>query len=106
METKLFEVRDRATYIPVMATKLTSYESREKHLLWSTGFTPGNDLVLIAPLTNLSKAHYSAYEWGDEERTFTTAHTFIQKNFDELPTGSVIDVEFLLGETDKPKEAQ
>jgi len=36
----------------------------------------------------------------------TVAHAYIEKNFHNLNSGDVIDVEFILGETDKPKTSE
>jgi len=33
----------------------------------------------------------------------TVVHLHLEKHFEELPSGSVIDVEFILGETAQPK---
>ena len=35
-----------------------------------------------------------------------TAHLYIEKNFDALKDGDVVDVQFILGESDKPKTSE
>ncbi len=32
------------------------------------------------------------------------AHLYINEHFDEMDNGAVVDVEYILGETDKPKK--
>jgi hypothetical protein len=48
------------------------------------------------------------YNWAGAPmvRTLTTAHKYIEENFDALETGSVIDVEFILGETKTIKRSE
>lgn len=106
MKTKIFEIRDRATFIPVLCTKLQSEEKREAALLDATGYPTDHDYVMVTELENPGNTHYSGYDYGQNERTFSVAHRFIEENFDKLPTGAVVDVEFILGETLSPKGPQ
>jgi hypothetical protein len=55
-------------------------------------------------MTSTQRCHYDAFEWGD--RTFFNAHQFIEKNWNELPNGALIDVRHILGETDSPCETE
>jgi hypothetical protein len=52
-------------------------------------------------LNNLARSAYDPYDWND--RTMQTAHNYIAKNFDDLSNGDVVDVEYILEETDEPK---
>lgn len=101
--SKLFEVRDDATCISVLATKMISNNIQEKYLLRRVGYA---DQPVCILLTNLSyyKSAYDPFDWGN--RTMHEAHKYILEHFDNLETGAVIDVEFILGETDKPKESE
>ena len=103
MKTKLFEIRDRGTFMPAMATIMTSSNFEEIYLLGSSGFSNSNPLIILHFL-ELNKAHYDAYHW--EDRTRFTAHQYIQKNWEKLNSGDVIDVEYVLGETEEPKVSQ
>lgn len=100
MKTKIFEIRDRATYFAVLATKLESDFVYEKAQLRYNGF--GTGLVMMTRLTD-GKGQYAPYKWDD--RTMTTAHMYITTHFDMLETGYVVDVEYINGETDKPKKS-
>ena len=106
MQVKLFEVRDRATYIPVIAIKMKSSTATENYHLRRSGFSNENPLITILRLNDM-KANYGAYQWESYmKRTMGQAHTYIEKNFDNMKTGDVVDVEFISGETDKPKESE
>ena len=103
MKTKLFEIRDRGTFMPAMATRATSNDEQEKYLLASSGFAFNSSFVILHFL-ELDKASYDPYGWGG--RTMTTAHRYIQENWEKLKSGDVIDVEYVLGETSEPKMSQ
>lgn len=104
METKTFEIRDRATFIPCLAIKMVSQGNmRDRYLLRRAGYEDrdgGRPIICLLNLNTYS-SHYSPFRWGS--RTMTEAHRFIEDHFDDLPTGDVIDVEFILGETKKKK---
>lgn len=104
LETKFFEIRDTGTFIPAVGIKM-DYKGKspqECFLLKTSGYGHDNPLIMLV-LIEINACHYDCYEWGD--RTRQIAHKYIQENFDSLESGSVIDVEFILGETLKPKEA-
>lgn len=100
MIVKLLEVRDRATFLPVMATKTIWDNEGQRYLLGRVGFQ-GVPSVILTRLNGESPSSADCYYWGD--RTLQTAHNYILAHFDELKDGDVVDVEFILGETDKPK---
>jgi hypothetical protein len=101
---KYFEIRDRATFIPVFAFRARSETSHpaETYLLSRAGYGLFNDsdLVIMGRLEGHG-SYYDPYAWNS--RTMTTAHNFIMEKFDHLESGAVVDVEFILGETEKPK---
>lgn len=107
METKTFEIRDRATFIPCLAIKMVSQgNKRDRYLLRRAGYEDrdgGRPLIFLIHL-NSKTGRYSPFEWGN--RTMVEAHRFIADHFDDLPTGDVIDVEFLLGETMEEKVSE
>lgn len=105
MQTKLFEVRDRGTFIPVMAT---IFDGAEHPLLHAAGYVAGQHYVILAKLTGGDcAATYDPFFWPANPRTMREAHLFIDKTpWGDLKNGDVIDVEFSLGETSVKKESQ
>jgi hypothetical protein len=119
MLTKMFEVRDRDTFIPVVATKLSpdtrwntglekSELDAEKFLLESAGYRDSRHYILLSKIDGGScKSNYTPFGWDKNDgRTMFCAHEFIEQNFDSLESGEVIDVEYLLHETKVKKETQ
>lgn len=108
MITKTFEVRDRKTFIPVLAVKLVPDQEAERYLFAESGFglTKGEQAtyVLMAKMSEWSTSTTDPFEWKD--RTLQEAHNYINEHFDLLTSGEVIDIEFILGETKKPKQPQ
>ena len=100
MKVKTLEIRDRATFIPVFAISTQANNPEQHYLLRRAGYSPNSDLIMIG---SLHKGHhtYNYYDWDD--RTMKTAHKYIEENFQDLKDGDVIDVEYILGETNKPK---
>lgn len=105
MNSKLFELRDRGTFVPVMATKVEPASSQEAYLLGRAGYNLRENYVIMCGLDGgLDKATCDPYDWSN--RTRQVAHEYIRENFDELENGQVIDVEFILGESGAPKESE
>lgn len=50
-------------------------------------------------------AQYDPNRWG-YGRTMEVAHQFITEHFDELPSGTVVDVQHITGETSQPKVSE
>jgi hypothetical protein len=101
MQNKLFEVRDRATFIPVMAIHIDgNCTDQEDWLLRRSGYGKGEgrDYVYLIHLQT-GEGQYDPYKWGCCSRTLYEAHRYIVTHFDKLQTGDVIDVEFILGES-------
>lgn len=105
-EVKMLEIRDRATCIPAMAVALKDSNPKASRILWRAGFTPSG--ATFIHLTHLSsdESHYAPYNWGRNSRTMKEAHDYIAKEWDNIATGDVIDVEFILGESPTPKESE
>jgi len=106
MNVKLFELRDRATFIPVFAFRPSSDDEGEQYLLLRAGFEASSHIILGRLECSGINANctYDAYAWGG--RTFPVAHRFIAEHFEELPSGAVIDVEFILGEKSDYKASE
>ncbi len=110
MTAKLFEIRDEGTLIPVMAVRLGLGNEAERWLLSWSGYGIDTEVqaqyVLVAQINAGYGTITSApLKWGDR-RTMLYAHKYIKKHFDDLESGAVVDVEFILGESDKPKQPQ
>jgi hypothetical protein len=102
MNVKILEVRDRATFLPVMATETEPENCDQQRLLRAAGF--GMDTHIILSKLEGGKCTCDPWKWGD--RTIHNAHVYIEKNWDTLVDGDVIDVEFILGETKTKKLSQ
>lgn len=106
METKILEVRDSATFIPVLATAMRSDDAIEQWYLKRTGFSAeGRPLIMLCPMAG-GMATYNPYEWNTAARTYPVAQKYIEENWDSLKTGDVVDVEWILGERDTPKVSE
>jgi hypothetical protein len=105
MNTKLFEVRDAGTFIPVIATRMVSDDEKEAYLLNRGGYSRSIPLVLLTRIGREDRGcHFASFEWRD--LTMQTAHDYISAHFDELESGAVIDVEFIRGLRAKPKVSE
>lgn len=101
IQTKTFEVRDEGTHIPVMATRMFSRNAHEQFNLERAGFSMElQGFIVMTNLTNL-ESRSDSIEWPN--RTLKTAHVYIAEYFDYLETGSVVDVEFVLGLKEFPR---
>ena len=105
MKSKIFEIRDIATFIPVLAVKLDyNCTNQENWLLSRAGY--GNaatrNYVILTNL-NTGESAYDPYKWGKYARTMPEAHKYILDHFDSLDYGAVIDIEYVLGEVSTPK---
>lgn len=109
MTAKLFEVMDRHTCIGVLAVQAISDQVAERFLLHRTGYADFEPMVILVRLELRGKAvqaDYDPFAWSDSGRTLYHAHNYIASNWDKLDSGTVIDVEFILGEKDAPKMSE
>lgn len=108
MIAKIFEVRDRGTFIPVVAIKIQPANEKERYLAGRVGYgrtqVEQSRFVLLARLEAKGEVTYDPYGW--KGRTLHEAHLWLNDHFDEVETGAVIDVEFILGETTTPKKSE
>lgn len=113
MITKLFEIRDRSTFFPLVAVEmapgpvilpLNNANIDEwmamDFLLVHCGYRRDQPPLIMVFHANGGPARYDPHDWGD--RTYHTAHKFIADNWRSLKSGAVIDVQFILGETSEP----
>jgi len=108
MKTKTFEIRDEGTHIPAMAIVFEGSSEKERYQLARAGFgvneSHQDDYALLIHLTSM-RVNYDPSKWGGG-RTMQIAHTHIIQNWSSLESGQVIDVQFILGETEEPKESE
>ena len=109
MTTKTIEVRDRATFIPMLATRLDPTNEADRYLFALSGYGVSIEdqkkYVLLAQINGGNgKTSCDPYDWAN--RTLTTAHSWLIDHFDEIESGAVVDVQFILGETDNPKVSE
>ena len=82
---------------------------RERYLLRRAGYGFDDPCVMLCRMDAnglVRQASYDPYGWDAEDRTFQASHLYITKHFDELESGDVVDVEFILKETTKPKKSE
>lgn len=96
-EFKYIEIRDRMTFIPALAFKLSGSDS---WLAWRAGFDVSQEYVVLFDLNRL-RACFNPVTWMD--RTMKTVHEELVKNWRDYEDGALLDVEFLLGEEGAPK---
>jgi hypothetical protein len=105
METKLIELRDKGTCIPLLCIKPDdTLIPVEKLVGWRYGYKHST-AIIVTNYENPSRgAHNDPFEWND--RTYYNAHKHIEENWGSLKTGDMVDVRVILGETDKPCQSE
>lgn len=111
MNAKLFEIRDAATFIPVLAVQFGSDNEAERYLASRAGYGrqqhQQQEYVFLCKIAgNDAGGTYDPHQWPGGSRTMQVAHQFIIEHFDGLEPGAVVDVEFILNERDKPKRSE
>jgi hypothetical protein len=105
IDIKFLEIRDKATFMPMFAFTTTSDLYEQDYLLRRAGYAPDSDLVVFGYLAQSGMpACHDPYDWND--RTKQVAHAYIQAHWHELKDGDVVDVEFILKESDQPKQSE
>ena len=105
MITKLLEILDRGIVTPLIATLIDHGTYSRSWILRHAGFpNPATGILLCVFDDTGGKCHIYPYGW--RKKTLTAAHHHIQKNWDQLKDGDVIDVEFILGETKVKKVSE
>ena len=105
---KYLEIRDRGTCIIALAFKFESAGNpKAARMLSAAGYglsayEQENYVMLMNISGGNCEAHTDEFKWSNY-RTMTTAHQYIIGNYESLKTGDLIDVQYILGETDKPK---
>ena len=107
MESRIFEVRDAATFIPALVIRPGADDNAERSLWGRAGYGTAPDdqrmYALLAPLAGAESGRIECdpYRWGTN-RTLSVAHVWLQEQvrfgaWCDLTPGMVIDVEYLLG---------
>lgn len=110
MNLKALEIRDEGTFIPAIAIQMNqSNNEGQRYLLRRCGYEQSDRdkptvLLLRMDGSRSGRALSDPYDWGD--RTWHIAHLWIIDHWWELNDGSVVDVEFALGETTQPKVSE
>lgn len=104
IEAKLIEIRDRMTFIPALATRLVDEGADETYLMRRAGY--GGDTMTVLEHLNTGRAEHNPHYWGEVSRTMAAAHLELQEYWDKYQSGSVLDVEFVLGESKMPKQSE
>ena len=117
MIAKALELRDEGTFIPILCVDMnppardfdgnapSSVEQR--YLLRRCGYPcDRRPNILMTRLDGNGKATNDPYGWSDGTRTFPVAHDWIIKNWGGIKDGDVVDVQFILGETNEPKVSE
>jgi hypothetical protein len=107
MEVKTIEIRDSGTFIPAVAVRLSdvgAVNSPDHYLLRRAGFALDGGDVFLCHLT-ANRGTSDPYDWRGR-RTMQCAHLTLCDRWDEFPSGSVLDVQFIIGETAAPKESE
>lgn len=118
MQTLLLEIRDKHTFIPVLAVRMgpetheepNDHWQEEEYLMRRAGYNLREDpfSVIVCKLEASGcdrNATYDPFSWGPA-RTMQVAHSWIVQNWEGLRSGDVIDVEFILGETTTRKQSE
>lgn len=101
METKPIEIRDRGTFIPALAARVSPADG---FLIARAGFV--EPAVILIHLQSMD-CHYDPFGWpASAGRTMREAHKHIEQRWDEIAPGAVVDVEYILGETEEPKVSE
>lgn len=95
IESKLIEVRDKATCIVVFAVRLSPRDPLVRHAGW------GHAPVFVGTADG-KRAARDPMDWPGTARTLPAAHRALIDRWDDFPNGSVLDVRVVLGEASDP----
>jgi hypothetical protein len=109
MKAKMLEVRDVATFIPMLAVQLEPDNFAAEFLLTRAGFGRGHEqqrqYVLLCRINGGGgPCATDPYDW--QSSTFRQVHFFVNEHWDEIQSGDVIDLEFIRGDSAAPKVSE
>ena len=94
------------TFLPVICIRPVPDNEAQRYLLRRDGYRGDeSEHCIIMIDAQCRGAAYDPYGWKDA-RTKREAHKFIRDHWAELCEGTVIDVEFILGESVAPKVSE
>lgn len=102
IEVKIFDVVDRDVLAHVLAVPMWSdFTEKEGEILRSAEFNVGwrGRHVLLGSISGDGVGMITADPSKWAGRSMTIAHAHIRDNWDQLESGDVIDIRFILGET-------
>lgn len=106
MICKVFEVRSPATMIAILAIKLSAHNDQERRLLCHSGFGINgysfSRYFIVFPIDG-GTGHASTDPYDHKSHELRVAHIYIQKHFDDMENGEVIDIDYIEGNTLAPK---
>lgn len=105
MQVKCLELRDAATFIPVICVHPAPDNEAQRYLLRRDGYSgqPTESCIIMID-AQCRKCAYDPYYWPDG--THRTAHQFIIDNWATLTDGAVVDVQYIRGESTAPKVSE
>lgn len=104
MKSKMFEIRDDGTTITAIAIKTQPEDMNEFYHFRRGGWL--EDSIILIKTNGEAYCEYDAFSWlKDGTRTMHEAHKYIKEHFDELNNFDVIDIQYILGETDTKKQS-
>lgn len=107
MEIKFLEIRDSMTFIPAFAVRLASRSEQEAFLCARAGFgtQPNGAYIFLTRLSD-GETNHDPYNWTGN-RTMRAVHLWLlDVAWDGIVSGDVVDVQYLMGEADTPKESE
>jgi len=105
---KTLEIRDAGTFIGVLAIRPWSDDPVQRFYFHRHGYQSEWPAIIVTRLSD-SKSANDPYDWPGltgNTRTMREAHLYIDQHFNELRDGDVVDVEFILGETETKKVSE
>lgn len=107
MEVKCIEIRDAMTFIPVICIRPVPANEEQRYLLRRDGYCGDKSETCIIMIdAQCHGVSYDPFDWPTDTRTKHVAHRHIHEHWDRLRDGDVVDVQFILGETNAPKESE
>jgi hypothetical protein len=104
MKTKIIEIRDRATCIPALVIRMEAGNEIQRYYFRCTGFGNFADVILMRLSDQFATC--DSYRWGSASRTMGCAHRWLNLHWDDIEEGGVLDIEYILGETQAPKQSE
>ena len=104
MKFKVLEVRDEGTHIPVLAIQMLAEDDVQAYYIHNRCGHPRDGTGVGLVKLSDGDGKFDPYDWPG--RTMPVAHNYIIKHFAELNDGDVVDVSFILGESDQPKVSE